>query len=178
MISALQNVLNFQTLMMSQQLKAGEEIEMMEATAEAVAEEEATVEVAAIAVAVAMTMIEVMEETLGEEEEEEEVAEVEEEAEVDIKTEITEEVMEIEDMTTTEVEVATTMMITVEAGAIEVVMEEVTPMVETNTSQETTITTVMMTKASLDQIQLNLLSEEDLLHSLDKDLLLQSKLVP
>ena len=156
MISALQNVLNFQTLMMSQQLKAGEEIEMMEATAEAVAEEEATA--AAMA---AMTMIEVMEETLGEEEEEE-AAEVEEEAEVDIKTEITEEVMEIEDMTT-EIEVAT-MMITAEAGVIEVEMEEVTPM-ETSTNQETTITTVaMMTKASLDQIQLSLLSEEDLLN--------------
>jgi len=173
LISALQNVLNFQTLMMSQQLKAGEEIEMMEATAEAVAEEEATVAEAAM---VAMTMIEVMEETHGEEEGEEEVAEVEEEAEVDIKTEITEEVMEIEDMTTG-IEVAT-MMITAEAGVIEVEMEEVTPM-ETNTNLETTITTVaMMTKASLDQIQLSLLSEEDLLNSLDKDLLLQSKLVP
>jgi len=160
LISALQNVLNFQTLMMSQQLKAGEEIEMMEATAEAVAEEVAT---AAEAAMVAMTMIEVMEETLGEEEEEEEVAEVEEEAEEDIKTEITEEVMEIEDMTT-EIEVATTMMITAEAGVIEVEMEEVTPM-ETNTNLETTITTVaMMTKASLDQIQLSLLSEEDLLN--------------
>jgi hypothetical protein len=160
--------------MMSQQHKAGEEIEMMEATAEAVAEEVAT---AAEAAMVVMTMIEVMEETLGEEEEEEEAAEVEEEAEVDIKTEITEEVMEIEDMTT-EIEVATTMMITAEAGVIEVEMEEVTPM-ETNTNLETTITTVaMMTKASLDQIQLSLLSEEDLLNSLDKDLLLQSKLVP
>jgi hypothetical protein len=175
LISALLNVLNFQTLMTSQLLKAGEEIEITEAEATVVAEaaEATAVVMAAMAVAAAeaaATVIEEMMEALGEEEEEEEVAEEVEEAaaEEDIKIVILEEDLEIEDMTEIAEEVATAATITTmtaEAGETEV-------MVVAKTAINQDRITTMMTKVTLDQILPSLHTEEEVLLSLDKEPLL------
>jgi hypothetical protein len=175
LISALLNVLNFQTLMMSQSLKAGEEIEITEVEATEVAEaaEATAVVMAAMAVAAAeaaATVIEEMMEALGEEEEEEEVAEEVEEAaaEEDIKIVILEEDLEIEDMTEIAEEVATAATITTmtaEAGETEV-------MVVAKTAINQDRITTMMTKVTLDQILPSLHTEEEVLLSLDKEPLL------
>jgi len=78
-------------------------------------------------------------------------------------------------------EVIETMTITtmVEAGETEMLIEEVVTETEVllDINQETTITVAMMTKASLDQILLNLLTEVDLPLSLGK-IQLQSLLEP
>jgi len=145
-------------------------------------EEEATAEVAEVAMIEAI-MIEMMEAPGEEEEEEEAAAEVEEEVEEDMEIEMEEEEdLEIEGMIMEEVEeVIETMTITtmVEAGETEMLIEEVVTETEVllDINQETTITVAMMTKASLDQILLNLLTEVDLPLSLGK-IQLQSLLEP
>ena len=156
---------------------------MTEATAVVTEEEEeATAEVAEVAMIEAI-MIEMMEAPGEEEEEEEAAAEVEEEVEEDMEIEMEEEEdLEIEGMIMEEVEeVIETMTITtmVEAGETEMLIEEVVTETEVllDINQETTITVAMMTKASLDQILLNLLTEVDLPLSLGK-IQLQSLLEP
>ena len=170
MISVLQNVLNFQILMMSQLLKAGEEIEMMEVTEEVAEEaEEATAVVAAMEVAAATAAVAVatvmMEVTLGgAEEEEEEVVEVEEAAEEDMEIEMEVEATEVAIEAMTE-EAASMTIKTMEALEVETLTEEVTNtavVAVININKEALVTT---TKVSPDHTLPSQLSEAAVPHS-------------